>query len=93
MTERMGLEAFVLSLLLERKRIKIDELLRRVERAYSNGMIACRVDDIYKRLVNFISNLEARGTVEVRNGFIILKEEKLSPVLKKILLRVEGQRC
>ncbi len=89
MTSRMGLEAFVLSLLLNRGKVRIEELVEEVRRAQERGLLACR-DDAVERLMRFIENLEARGTVEIRDGYVILRGERLSPVLKKLLTRAGG---
>ncbi len=93
MTSRMGLEAFVLSLLLNRGKVRIEELVREVRRAQERGLLASRGDAV-ERPMRFIENLEARGTVEIRDDYVILRDARLSPVLKKLLTRAGGpQGC
>ncbi len=89
MVGRMGLEAFVLSLLLNRGKVRVEELVEEVRMAQERGVLVCK-GDVLDRLTRFIENLEARGTVEIRDGYLILRDERLSPVLKKLLTRAGG---
>ena len=86
---RLGLEAFVLAYLLRRdgQGATVEELARALETAAKQGILANGLDASRLRveLEDYLEYLKAIKAVEEKGGRIILRESRISPLLRRVL--------
>ena len=88
---KAGLEAIVLAYLLSRGKqgATLEELERLVEAAAAAGLLAHTGRDPRQDLINYLAFLKRNRTIEVEGDRIILVDRRISPILRRVLHRVQ----